>query len=127
MTSCTMWLGVPSPPCSAAMTACAPTVSAPIAAVVRGPANEAVSAGAMTSAGPRWMSSGKRMSTTVIATMSAIGSNSSARPDRPGCCHPPEPCRRLMASSVPQAEHTGYLRTYPIWVPRAVGPARSAE
>ncbi|MGW7005561.1 TnsA-like heteromeric transposase endonuclease subunit [Streptomyces sp. NPDC054933] len=44
----------------------------------RGPANDAVIAGAMTSSGPRWTSAGTSRSTTVITPMSTTGIASSA-------------------------------------------------
>lgn len=81
------------------MTTWAVTASTPTRAVSAAPAREAVSAGAMTSNGPRWMSLGERMSTTVITTISASGI--ATRP-RPG------------GSSTRRSTDTRRIPTYPI-------------
>ena len=78
---CAMWLAVASPPWNIAMNTWAATATTPTRAVSRGPAMEAVSAGAMTSNGPRWMVEGEWMSTTVITTISASGIATSPWPD----------------------------------------------
>ncbi|CAM5557107.1 hypothetical protein KAURM247S_06277 [Kitasatospora aureofaciens] len=79
------------------MNAWAATVSRPISPVSRGPANEAVIAGAITSSGPRWTSAGTNRSATVIAAMRTSGIASSAGLDFQGC-RIPAPFRRLAIS-----------------------------
>ncbi|MGW0513603.1 hypothetical protein ACWD1W_30915 [Streptomyces olivaceoviridis] len=56
----------------------AATARALTAAVVLGPAKDGARAGAITRSGPRWMLVGEWTSTTVISTISAIGTVASA-------------------------------------------------
>ncbi len=56
--------------------------------VTQGPSNQAVSAGAITSRGPRTMSVGVTMSKAVISTMSATGISSMRWLECHGCPRP---------------------------------------
>ncbi|MFD0385052.1 hypothetical protein ACFQ2B_30870 [Streptomyces stramineus] len=72
-TICVCCSVVPKRPKTALSTTSAPTARAPTQAVRRGPPIAAVTAGAATSSGPRWMSAPVIRSTTVITAMSPSG------------------------------------------------------
>lgn len=62
------------------------TATAPTKAVIRGPANDAVTAGAAIRNGPIWTSGGTRTSTTVTTAINAKGTTSSSLPPRRDRC-----------------------------------------
>ncbi|KIX68585.1 hypothetical protein SF23_19970, partial [Streptomyces sp. MBRL 10] len=62
-----------------ATTTCASTATSPTKPVIRGPANEAVTAGAAARNGPRCTSGGERTSATVTRAISANGTSSCQR------------------------------------------------